>query len=204
MKIKNHKLYLDDGTQAPFHKTPNCGGPYKELKYVCLHYTAGATLEGAVNTLCDPNRKASAHFIVGRDGKIAQLVPCNIKSWHAGTSEYKGLSGLNGYSIGIEIVNHGMLTQNQAGQWITWSGKVIPNDQVIVAKHRNGGPVKGWQTYTEEQLDAVFNLTQLLVKTYNLEEIITHEEIAPLRKFDPGPALDLEQLKSFVFGRNHD
>jgi N-acetylmuramoyl-L-alanine amidase len=202
MLIKNHKLYLDKNTPVQFNKTPNCGGNYTDLKYLCYHYTSGPSLEGAVNTLCNPARKASAHLILERDGKIAQLVPFNIKSWHAGTSEYKGLVGLNSYSIGIEIVNWGMLTKTEAGKWISWSGKQIPDDQVIVAKPTNGGSPKGWQTYTEKQLEALEDISELLIKTYNLEDIITHEMISPGRKFDTGPAFPFTSFKSRLFGRH--
>ncbi|MBW2050155.1 MAG: N-acetylmuramoyl-L-alanine amidase [Deltaproteobacteria bacterium] len=37
---------------------------------------------------------------LARDGSITQLAPFNVETWHAGVSQWEGLSGLNSYSIG--------------------------------------------------------------------------------------------------------
>lgn len=47
--------------------------------------------------------KASAHFLIRRDGKIIQFVPCAKRAWHAGESSWKGRSRCNDFSIGIEV-----------------------------------------------------------------------------------------------------
>lgn len=47
--------------------------------------------------------KASAHFLVRRDGEIIQFVPCAKRAWHAGESSWKGRSRCNDFSIGIEV-----------------------------------------------------------------------------------------------------
>jgi len=74
---------------------------------VVVHATAGNSLEEAVDVLTDPNLPArvSAHYVVGKDGTVVQLVPIEERAWHAGASTLKGRPGVNAYSIGIEIVN---------------------------------------------------------------------------------------------------
>jgi N-acetyl-anhydromuramoyl-L-alanine amidase len=47
--------------------------------------------------------KASAHFLVRRDGALIQFVPCAERAWHAGESSWKGRSRCNDFSIGIEV-----------------------------------------------------------------------------------------------------
>lgn len=52
-----------------------------------------------------PNRLyASAHFLVGREGEILQLVPLNRRAHHAGKSELNGREYCNTFTVGIEMV----------------------------------------------------------------------------------------------------
>lgn len=104
MKVKNHLLYEDK--QVEFKKSPNVGGNLTP-KYLVIHFTASSTASGAINWMVDPKSKVSAHLHIARDGKVVQLVPFNVKAWHAGVSEWLGLKGLNSYSIGIELQNTG-------------------------------------------------------------------------------------------------
>lgn len=48
-------------------------------------------------------RRVSAHFLIGRDGKLTQFVSCHDRAWHAGVSCWRGLQRCNDYSIGIEL-----------------------------------------------------------------------------------------------------
>jgi AmpD protein len=47
--------------------------------------------------------RVSAHFLVRRDGKIIQFVPCSKRAWHAGESCWQGGSRCNDFSLGIEL-----------------------------------------------------------------------------------------------------
>ena len=47
--------------------------------------------------------RVSAHALIRRDGQIVQYVPFGERAWHAGQSEYRGRSGCNDFSIGIEL-----------------------------------------------------------------------------------------------------
>jgi AmpD protein len=51
--------------------------------------------------------RASAHFLVRRDGELIQFVPCVKRAWHAGESSWKGRSRCNDFSIGIEVEGDG-------------------------------------------------------------------------------------------------
>lgn len=52
-----------------------------------------------------PKSRVSAHYIIGKDGEIAQCVPDELRAWHTGESYYQGEDHLNDRSIGIELVN---------------------------------------------------------------------------------------------------
>jgi N-acetylmuramoyl-L-alanine amidase len=46
---------------------------------------------------------------------------------------------------------------------------------------------------------------QALIEKYNIKEIVGHDDIAPGRKVDPGPAFPMQKLKDkILFGRNDD
>ena len=205
MKIRNHRLLQDDGSALPYRASPNKGGAL-QARWLVMHYTAGRNAESSISWLASPQAKASAHLVIGRDGKITQLVPFNVVAWHAGASSWEGVSGLNHHSIGIELDNVGRL-DHIAGQWVSPLKIVVPDDQVRVAKHKNdapGLPPSGWQTYTAEQIDAAFSVAQALIAHYALRDIIGHDDIAPGRKSDPGPDFPLVSLRARLFGRRED
>jgi N-acetylmuramoyl-L-alanine amidase len=199
MEIKNHKL---TGTGTSFEASPNQGGPFGAglPDTVVIHFTAGASLESSVKSLCNPASKASAHVVVGRDGAIVQLVPLNIVSWHAGASTFGNRTGLNKFSIGIEIDNAGRLTQTASGDFVTWFGRRVQPQDAIQGIHRNETTPSWWHTFTETQIERVFELVDLLVQTYAITAVLGHEEIAPGRKTDPGPAFPLDRLRDRLLG----
>ncbi|NLH49076.1 MAG: N-acetylmuramoyl-L-alanine amidase [Myxococcales bacterium] len=202
MKIIKHKLFLDDQTPANFVPTKNVGGTIKPV-YLIMHYTAGLTAAGAIHWFVDPNASASAHLVIDRDGAITQLVPFNQKAWHAGKSQWQNLIGLNSYSIGIEMVNGGLLTQ-QGQKWVTWSGQAVKAGEVMLATHKNETVERGWHTYTTAQIEAAAEVGVLLVKEYGLRDVLGHEDIAPGRKADPGPAFPMNSFRGRVMGRATD
>lgn len=75
--------------------------------YVILHQTSDDTADEALATLTNPERKVSAHYLIGRDGVLYQLVDENNRAWHAGASWWGGDTDLNSASIGIELDNNG-------------------------------------------------------------------------------------------------
>lgn len=51
---------------------------------------------------------ASVHYIIQRNGKVLKLVDEEKVAYHAGLSSWRGVSGLNAKSIGIELQNSDM------------------------------------------------------------------------------------------------
>ena len=203
MKIKAHKLFDNNDKQVPFVKSPNQSSGTITPRFLVMHYTAGSSAESSVRWLTNKNAKASAHLVIGRDGSITQLVDFNRKAWHAGRSSWKGLSGLNSYSIGIELDNPGLL-QGDPGNWRTSWGRHVSNENVLVEAQEAEDSVIGWHTYTEAQLECARDVSVALVRHYELEEIIGHEDIAPNRKNDPGSAFPMCSFQSLIEGRNED
>lgn len=202
MKVVRHRLVKADGTAYPFVRSPNMGGVV-EPKYLIIHYTAGRTAAGAISALTNPQREVSAHLVIGRDGSITQLVPFNRIAWHAGQSRWEGLEGLNRYSLGIELDNAGKLTRH-GQKWLAWFSHEYENAEVLEATHKNETEPAGWHIYTPEQLEATMAVSSLLVSRYGLLDLLGHEDIAPTRKVDPGPAFPMQSFRARVFGRVAD
>jgi AmpD protein len=47
--------------------------------------------------------RVSSHFLIRRDGRLLQYVPCDRRAWHAGLSSWRGRNRCNDFSIGIEL-----------------------------------------------------------------------------------------------------
>lgn len=108
MKVQSNLLYYDNGVQVPFKKSPNFSG-IMIPSYLIIHYDGSGNATGAIDWMINSRGKeaVSAHLHISRDGNVVQLVPFNRVAWHAGVSSWKGISGLNSYSIGIELQNTG-------------------------------------------------------------------------------------------------
>lgn len=203
MKITDHRLDDSADLNVEF-STPNVGGEFASglPDTIVIHFTAGSSAKSSVRHLCKPSARASAHLVVGRAGETYQLAPFNVITWHAGRSRWKGRSGLNKHSIGIEIDNPGRLEQTGEGTFKTWFGKTVDASDVFQDKHRNESTLSFWQSYTEAQITQVFDICELLVEHYDIKDIVGHEEISPSRKTDPGPAFPLERLRDRFLGES--
>lgn len=163
------------------------GSPMGTRRFLVIHFTSGAMGLSSINFWKTPAAKgASAHIVIDRDGTVYQCRPFNRTCGHAGKSSWKGFSGLNSCSIGIELANAG----DDPALAKRWS-KLPP----VTACHKNGGPLCSWEAYTPDQLAACEAVSKALVSRYNLDDVVGHDDIAPSRKVDPGPAFPMEKLR---------
>lgn len=79
----------------------------KPVDMVVLHYTGMETAAAALQRLCDPDARVSAHYVIDEDGTCTQLVAEEQRAWHAGVAFWRGVRDVNARSIGIELVNPG-------------------------------------------------------------------------------------------------
>ncbi len=94
---------------ARWHPSPNFGVRRDGLQptLVVIHYTAMDSAQAALDRLCDPDAEVSAHYLIGHDGTLWQLVAEDQRAWHAGAGEWRGQDDVNSRSIGIELDNRG-------------------------------------------------------------------------------------------------
>jgi len=141
--------------------SPNHDERRLPISLLILHYTGMETGLAARERLCDSAAKVSAHYVVEEDGQIYQLVDEGRRAWHAGVSEWGGISDINSASIGIEIVNGGHDFLDESG---------------------------GLPAYPDIQINAVIALSKGLMERYDIRplDVLGHSDIAPDRKIDPG------------------
>ena len=200
MKIINHRLVLEDGKPARFEESPNHGGTIKP-SYIVMHFTSAGSLDSTISWFRNPSAKVSAHLVIDRDGTIVQMVPFNLKAWHAGESRWGRIEGLNSHSIGIELVNWGQLTW-AAYRWKSWTGKVLQESEV--KEEFIKGIKTGWQTYPDEQLKAAEDACIAISQAFPIKDILGHSDIAPGRKADPGPAFPMTAFRARVMDGKHE
>ena len=136
-------------------RSPNHSSRYgADVRMIVLHYTADSG--GAVNWFRNPEARASSHYVVLADGKIVQMVDLDRSAWHAGqppprSEEIKP----NRSSIGIEIVNWGLVTP-RGNRFVTWADSTVPKAEVVNMSGHH------WQRYAPPALDAVTELVEWL------------------------------------------
>jgi N-acetylmuramoyl-L-alanine amidase len=129
-----------------------------------LHYTGLPTVEKSLEILSRPDCKVSCHYVVDETGRVIQMVPENMRAWHAGLSVWRGEMDINSASIGIEIQNpghaHGYpeFPEEQMKAVLALSKDI--SERHGIASHR----------------------------------VLAHSDVAPARKIDPGEKFDWSYL----------
>jgi len=92
---------------AQWRPSPN--HDVRSAQLIVLHQTEMSSASAALLTLQTRNAggRVSAHYLIGDDGRLYQLVDESQRAWHAGASRWAGLADLNSSSIGIELDNDG-------------------------------------------------------------------------------------------------
>lgn len=98
---------LPPHSRLPVEERPSLNFGERRPGVVILHHTTNDDAETALRTLTHPLTEVSAHYLIGRDGRIFYLVDEAKRAWHAGDSYWGGIRDLNSVSIGIELDNNG-------------------------------------------------------------------------------------------------
>ena len=135
-----------------------------QVDMLVLHYTGMESPEAALDRLCDPAQKVSAHYMIDEDGSVFRLVPEERRAWHAGLACWRGDRDINDRSIGIELANPG----HDLGY------RPFPEEQMAAVER-----------LAREILDR---------RAIPPERVLGHSDVAPARKCDPGELFDWARL----------
>lgn len=134
------------------------------INSIIIHYTGMKTAIEALDRLCDPASKVSAHYTIDEDGSVYNHVDPEKRAWHAGVSSFLNMDNFNDFSIGIELVNPG----HEHGY------RPFPDIQIDVL------------VYMIRELYKKYPIRRDLV--------LGHSDIAPDRKQDPGELFPWDRL----------
>ncbi len=134
-----------------------------------LHYT-DMPAQAAIDHLCNPESKVSAHYLIDRAGSVYSMVDECDRAWHAGVSCWRGHTNINHRSIGIELENPG-----HKGGYIAYTDVQM---QALVALAKT--------------IQFRYNIPN--------HNIVGHSDIAPARKQDPGELFDWSMLATHGLG----
>lgn len=153
---------MSDPRRPPYEflPSPNFGPRKKPISAIVVHYTGSMYFETALAWMLKADTHYSAHYLVGRDGRIVQLVHDSNVAYHAGRSSMRPSAKdgdptkephVDEFSLGIELV---------------------------------ATPDSG---YTDRQLASLYDLIERLVSTYNIagDRVVGHCHVAPGRRIDP-------------------
>lgn len=140
-----------------------------KIKYLIMHYTGMINGADALEKLCDPKSKVSAHYLIEENGEVYQLVNEDKRAWHAGVARWEGDEDINDISIGIEIVNSG---------------------------HAYAGYESIYKGFPEVQMTQVVSLAQKIIDRHEIKPhyVLGHSDVAWRRKIDPGELFDWKKL----------
>lgn len=79
----------------------------RKPNFVIIHHTSQNSVTQTVRTFQVPHSKVSAHYVIGKDGQVIQMLNDYERAWHAGRSKWGAVTDLNSISIGIELDNNG-------------------------------------------------------------------------------------------------
>lgn len=140
------------------------------IDMLVLHYTGMKSAQAALERLCDPAAKVSAHYTIDEDGTVYAHVAETRRAWHAGVGHWAGANDINARSIGIELVNPG----HEFGYRefaVDQIAALITLCHSILMRH----PIPSWR-------------------------VLGHSDVAPARKDDPGELFPWAQLAKAGIG----
>jgi len=152
---------VDVDWEAP---SPNWDERTLPISMVVIHYTDMPDVRDAIDKMCNPDSKVSAHYCITRAGKVVQMVEEEKRAWHAGRSYWRGHTDVNSASIGIELDNPGH----------THGYEDFPEEQMQVLIRLLNDIVKRHD-----------------IPRAN---VVGHSDVAPQRKDDPGEKFPWHRL----------
>ncbi len=102
---KKDAFQLSDSTKTEFLETVNFN--IRKPNLVIIHHTAQDSLQETIRTFSLKKTQVSSHYVIGKNGKVIQMLNDYLRAWHAGAGSWGKSTDINSTSIGIELDNNG-------------------------------------------------------------------------------------------------
>jgi N-acetylmuramoyl-L-alanine amidase len=79
----------------------------RKPNFIIIHHTAQDSLAQTLKTFTLARTQVSAHYVIGNDGTVVQMLNDYLRAWHGGNAIWGKNTDINSASIGIELDNTG-------------------------------------------------------------------------------------------------
>jgi N-acetylmuramoyl-L-alanine amidase len=108
LKLEQPAMLTDSmGNSIPSDWVGTVNFGIRKPAYVIIHYTAQNSLDETERTFTLKRTAVSAHYVIGRDGKVVHMVNDYLRANQAGIGKWGSVIDMNSCSIGIELDNNG-------------------------------------------------------------------------------------------------
>lgn len=168
-------------------------GTAQTPKLLVIHYSVTNTVAAAVTAL--NAARLSYHILIEKDGTAFQTRPFTETALHPGLSNWKATSGVDlGASVGRGSI--GMCLMNMGFDVGAVPGSNIGDAKLIYNSH--DPTMQRWEKYPAAQVATCMAIAKDIIATYGIQEVVGHQDIAIMGKFDPGPLFDLAALNALI------
>ncbi|MFC5742481.1 N-acetylmuramoyl-L-alanine amidase [Dyella tabacisoli] len=151
------------------HWVPSPNVDVRRPVLIVLHFTNQHAVQKSLETLRTGNSggPVSAHYLIGSDGDIYQLVADEQRAWHAGVGRWGTITDVNSASLGIELDNTGQepfapaqissllrLLDDLTARWRIPRTQIIGHEDLAPGRKDDPGPRFPWN----QLADAGFGL----------------------------------------------
>lgn len=153
------------------------------VRFIVIHFTS-LDWKDSLRVLTEEEFAVSSHYLIPESGdptylqqdlNIYQLVNEEDRAWHAGKSNWEERTNINDQSIGIELVNQAECNFNTDGKM-----RLLYRDNYSCT----------YPDFDPEQIKLLISLLKEIIDKHDEIKptyIVGHSDVAPDRKFDPGP-----------------
>lgn len=141
---ENPAMLLDStGKPIPSEFIGTVNFNLRKANYVIIHYTAQDSVGQTLRTFTLVKPQVSAHYVIGKDGKVIHMLNDYMRAWHAGVSKWGSISDMNSSSIGIELDNKGNepFSQAQMNSLLTLLAKLKKDYNIPTANFIGHGDI---------------------------------------------------------------
>lgn len=180
------------------------------VSIVVIHFTS-IDFDTSLRVLTErSSRPVSSHYLIPEPNdtsydksrlKVYELVDEERRAWHAGVSYWRGKTGLNDQSIGIELVNvpncHRIPESDEPDAGVPAAGSEA------MLNPEEPEEVCFFPDFAESQIVLLTELLDDIVDRHpdiKPTHIVAHSDIAPDRKIDPGPRFPWQRLHELGHG----
>lgn len=175
---------LDNGLKTEWISTVNFN--LRKPNFIIIHHTAQDSIQQTINTFTKTSTQVSAHYVIGDDGHVVQMLNDYLRAWHAGVGSWGKNTDINSASIGIELDNNGTepFSEAQITSLMSLLSKLkkdynIPSQNII--GHSDIAPTR------KKDPSALFPWKTLAENGFG----IWKDDVLPLAPFDFNPELAL-------------